>query len=57
VALPGDDDLIADSRAHYVALGDSISIDDYAGGPGRGGPSLLRCNRDDDFLNGMAVTS
>ena len=33
----------------YVALGDSISIDDYAGGPGRGGPSLLFRNRDDDF--------
>ncbi len=36
-------------RAHYVALGDSISIDDYAGGPGRGGASLLHRNRDDDF--------
>ncbi len=33
----------------YVALGDSISIDDYSGGPGRGGPSLLFRNRDDDF--------
>ena len=33
----------------YVALGDSISIDDYAGGPGRGGASLLARNRDDDF--------
>jgi lysophospholipase L1-like esterase len=33
----------------YVALGDSISIDDYAGGPGRGGASLLFRNRDDDF--------
>ena len=33
----------------YVALGDSISIDVYAGGPGRGGPSLLARNRDDDF--------
>src|SRR3712207_7168033 len=33
----------------YVALGDSISIDDYAGGPGRGGASLLHANRDDDF--------
>ena len=33
----------------YVALGDSISIDDYAGGPGRGGASLLHRNRDDDF--------
>src|SRR3712207_4790630 len=33
----------------YVALGDSISIDEYAGGPGRGGASLLHANRDDDF--------
>jgi lysophospholipase L1-like esterase len=33
----------------YAALGDSISIDDYAGGPGRGGASLLARNRDDDF--------
>lgn len=33
----------------YVALGDSISIDRYAGGPGRGGASLLARNRDDDF--------
>jgi GDSL-like Lipase/Acylhydrolase family len=33
----------------YVALGDSISIDDYAGGPGRGGASLLFANRDGDF--------
>ena len=34
---------------HYVALGDSISIDEYAGGRGRGGASLLFANRDDDF--------
>jgi|Tabmets5t2r1_1033131.scaffolds.fasta_scaffold04091_1 lysophospholipase L1-like esterase len=33
----------------YVALGDSMSIDDYAGGPGRGAASLLWRNRDDDF--------
>ena len=33
----------------HVALGDSISIDEYAGGPGRGGASLLHRNRDDDF--------
>ena len=33
----------------YVALGDSISIDDYAGGRGRGAASLLFRNRDDDF--------
>jgi lysophospholipase L1-like esterase len=40
---------MADVPAHYVALGDSISIDEYAGGPGRGGASLLVANRDDDF--------
>ncbi len=33
----------------YVSLGDSISIDVYACGPGRGGASLLARNRDDDF--------
>ena len=33
----------------YVALGDSMSIDDYAGGPGRGAASLLHRNRDGDF--------
>lgn len=33
----------------YVALGDSISIDEYAGGPGRGGASLFARNRDIDF--------
>jgi lysophospholipase L1-like esterase len=38
-----------DAGIHYVALGDSISIDDYSGGPGRGGPALLFANRDDDF--------
>ncbi len=37
------------SPTHYVALGDSISIDDYSGGPGCGGASLLFANRDDDF--------
>jgi hypothetical protein len=31
----------------YVALGDSISIDHYAGGEGRGGASLFARNRDD----------
>jgi lysophospholipase L1-like esterase len=39
----------ADAPEVYVALGDSISIDAYAGGPGRGGASLLARNRDDDF--------
>ena len=38
-----------DGPTVYVALGDSISIDHYAGGPGRGGASLLARNRDDDF--------
>jgi hypothetical protein len=38
-----------DSRVVYAALGDSLSIDDYAGGPGQGAASLLWRNRDDDF--------
>lgn len=33
----------------YLALGDSMSIDAYAGGPGRGAASLLPHNRDDVF--------
>lgn len=33
----------------YVALGDSMSIDAYAGGAGRGAASLLFRNRDVDF--------
>ena len=33
----------------YAALGDSMSIDVYAGGPGRGAASLLYRNRDADF--------
>ena len=33
----------------YVALGDSMSIDAYAGGAGRGAASLLHRNRDVDF--------
>ena len=37
------------SAPSYVALGDSISIDEYAGGPARGGASLLFRNRDEDF--------
>jgi lysophospholipase L1-like esterase len=40
---------MVDLATDYVALGDSISIDDYSGGPGRGGASLLFSNRDDDF--------
>lgn len=38
-----------EERTYYVSLGDSISIDAYAGGPGRGGASLLYRNRDEDF--------
>ena len=38
-----------DRPALYAALGDSISIDEYAGGPGLGGPSLFARNRDDVF--------
>lgn len=44
--------VVADNDADgavYVALGDSISIDDYAGGEGRGAASLLVRNRDKDF--------
>ena len=33
----------------YLALGDSMSIDDYAGGPGRGAASLLHRNHNRDF--------
>jgi len=33
----------------YAALGDSMSIDVYAAGPGRGAASLLYRNRDADF--------
>ncbi|GIJ75473.1 SGNH/GDSL hydrolase family protein [Virgisporangium ochraceum] len=33
----------------YVALGDSMSIDDYAGGPGRGAARLLHRNHVGDF--------
>jgi lysophospholipase L1-like esterase len=36
-------------RRYYVSLGDSISIDAYAGGSGRGAASLLYQNRDNDF--------
>jgi lysophospholipase L1-like esterase len=38
-----------DPPAVYAALGDSISIDEYAGGPGLGGASLFAHNRDDTF--------
>ena len=33
----------------YIALGDSMSIDVYAGGAGHGAASLLHRNRDEDF--------
>jgi lysophospholipase L1-like esterase len=40
---------VTDPSGTYVALGDSISIDKYAGGPGRGGAGLFARNRDEDF--------
>ena len=40
---------MANAPRYYAALGDSMSIDAYAGGPGRGAPALLLRNRDDDF--------
>jgi len=42
----------------YVALGDSMSIDDYAGGPGRGAASLLYRNHPDwpDFAGSDLTT-
>ncbi len=42
-------DAAAGTGPRYVALGDSMSIDAYAGGPGRGAASLLHRNRDGDF--------
>lgn len=41
------DDLTMELK--YVAVGDSMSIDDYAGGEGMGAASLLYRNRDVDF--------
>jgi lysophospholipase L1-like esterase len=41
--------MIVSMAGPYVALGDSMSIDAYAGGPGRGAASLLHRNRDADF--------
>jgi hypothetical protein len=40
---------MADEARYYVALGDALSMDAYAGGPGRGAPALLYKNRSDDF--------
>jgi lysophospholipase L1-like esterase len=40
---------VTGSARCYVALGDSISIDEYAGGPGRGASSLLFRNDDVRF--------
>jgi lysophospholipase L1-like esterase len=40
---------LGDAPMVYAALGDSMSIDDHAGGTGRGAASLLWRNRDDDF--------
>ena len=44
-------DLIDSDKMHsvYVSLGDSMSIDDYAGGEGCGAASLLFKNRASDF--------
>src|SRR4051812_11402584 len=41
----------SDARV-YVARGDSICIDDYASGPGRGAAILLLHNPDQDFPDG-----
>jgi len=41
--------MMVDVPGLYVALGDSMSIDDYAGGAGRGAASLLYRNRDGEF--------
>jgi lysophospholipase L1-like esterase len=38
-----------DQPRYYVSLGDSMSIDAYAGGPGCGAASLLHKNRTADF--------
>jgi lysophospholipase L1-like esterase len=40
---------MANAPRYYAALGDSMSIDAYAGGPGRGAPALLFKNQDADF--------
>ncbi len=40
---------MASAPKYYVSLGDSVSIDAYAGGPGRGAPALLLKNRATDF--------
>jgi lysophospholipase L1-like esterase len=41
--------MTADTSPAYIALGDSMSIDDYSGGAGTGAASLLYRNRDHDF--------
>jgi lysophospholipase L1-like esterase len=46
--LPGDAVSAPDGEV-YVALGDSMSIDEYAGGPGRGAASLFFRNLDTNF--------
>lgn len=40
---------LAPLRCDYVSLGDTLSTDAPAGGPGRGAASLLLKNRDEDF--------
>jgi lysophospholipase L1-like esterase len=41
--------LMADRPRYVLSLGDSMSIDAYAGGPGCGAASLLYQNKDTDF--------
>ncbi|MES2459713.1 MAG: SGNH/GDSL hydrolase family protein [Armatimonadota bacterium] len=41
--------MMAERPRYLLSLGDSMSIDVYAGGPGRGAASLLYQNRDADF--------
>jgi lysophospholipase L1-like esterase len=41
--------LMAERPRYILSIGDSMSIDAYAGGPGRGAASLLYQNRDKDF--------
>ena len=48
-----------DKSRYYVSLGDSISIDAYAGGPGCGAASLFFKNREADFpdFSGQDMTT
>jgi lysophospholipase L1-like esterase len=44
-----NDTVMTSSSRNYVVLGDSVSIDDYAGGKGQGAASLLFVNNDERF--------